>query len=362
MNPMNVVIVGCGVIATPYAQGFSHYPSLRLHGCFDLDAGKAAQFAAEQGCRQYATLEDALSDPEAELIVNLTPLPAHYSVTKAALTAGRHVFSEKPLAGSSDEAQELVALARERGVRLGCAPVTFLGHAQQRALRELRGGRIGTVRAIYAEANHARIETWHGAPQSFYRVGPLRDVGVYPLGVVTAIFGPARRVWAYGTVLKRERLTKRGEPFTVEAPDWAVAVVELASGPVLRLTASFYVTDKGMQPEAIEFHGDDGQLFLNHWFSPRAGLRVARFGEEYAPLEGFTPSAVEFQWASALDELARAVREDRPHRVSGEQAAHIVEILEAAHRSMAQGGPVDLKTGFTPAGPVEPAPEKPAPA
>lgn len=362
MNPMNVVIIGCGVIATPYAQGFRHYPSLRLHGCFDMDARKAAKFSEEQGCRTYASLEAALSDPEAELIVNLTYLPAHYEVTKAALTAGKHVFSEKPLAASSAEAQELVALARERGVRLGCAPVTFLGYAQQRALHELRGGRIGPVRVIYAEANHARIETWHGAPHSFYQVGPLRDVGVYPLGVVTAIFGPAKRVWAYGTVLKRERLTKRGEPFTVEAPDWALAVIELASGPVLRLTASFYVTDKGKQPEAIEFHGDEGQLFLGHWFSPRTTLEYARFGEEYAPLEGFTRSEVEFQWASALDEMARAVREGRPHRVSGEQAAHIVEILEAAHQSMEQGGPVDLKTTFTPAAPVDSAPGEAEPA
>jgi predicted dehydrogenase len=229
MTPLNVVIVGCGVIATPYAEGFADFPTLRLHVCFDVDASKRDAFAAAQGCRPYPSLEAALADPDADLIVNLTVLPAHYDVTKRALEAGKHVFSEKPLAASSAQAQELVALARDRGVRLGCAPVTHLGHAQQRAGQELRAGRIGPVRVIYAEANHARIETWHGAPHSFYRVGPLRDVGVYPLGVITSIFGPARRVWAYGTAVKPERVTKRGEPFEVEAPDWYVAVIELAT-------------------------------------------------------------------------------------------------------------------------------------
>ncbi|GHF53561.1 putative dehydrogenase [Deinococcus metalli] len=358
MTPLNVVIVGCGVIATPYAEGFADFPTLRLHGCFDVDASKRDAFAAAQGCRPYPSLEAALADPDADLIVNLTVLPAHYDVTKRALEAGKHVFSEKPLAASSAQAQELVALARDRGVRLGCAPVTHLGHAQQRAGQELRAGRIGPVRVIYAEANHARIETWHGAPHSFYRVGPLRDVGVYPLGVITSIFGPARRVWAYGTAVKPERVTKRGEPFEVEAPDWYVAVIELAAGPVVRLTASFYVTDRGKQPEAIEFHGDDGQLFLAHWFSPSAALEVAAFGQGYAPLEDFTPSTQEFRWAVALDEMARAIAEGRPHRVSGEQAAHLVEILEAAHLSIERGGAVELTTTFTA---PEPLPGGPGP-
>lgn len=351
--PLNVMIVGCGVIATPYTEHMKDFPLVKLHGCFDMDAEKAAKFAAEQNCQQYATLEEALEDEQAELIVNLTYLPVHYPVTKQALEAGKHIFSEKPLAGSSEQAQELVALTKTKGVRLGDAPITYLGYVQQRVMRELQAEKIGPVRAIYAEANHARIETWHPVPHSFYGVGPLRDVGVYPLGVIINIFGPATQVWAYGKVLKKDRTTKRGQPFEVSAPDWYVAVIELASGPVVRLTASFFVTDKGKQPEAIEFHGVDGQMYLGHWFSPRTTIEYAKFGDDYAMLEDFTPSDQEFRWATALDEMANAIRENRPHRVSGEQAAHIVKILETAHISMEKGGPTELKTTFTPAPPVE---------
>ncbi|AWN22159.1 gfo/Idh/MocA family oxidoreductase [Deinococcus irradiatisoli] len=351
--PIRLAIIGCGVIAGPYAQDIQGFKSLKLHGCFDVDTDKARRYAETHGCRAYASLEEALGDPDVDVVVNLTVLPAHYSVNKQALEAGKHVYSEKPLAATAGQAQELVALARERGVRLSGAPATWLGHAQQRALRELQAGSIGPVRVIYAEANHGRIERWHPVPHSFYQVGPLRDVGVYPLGVITSIFGPARQVWAYATILKPQRVTKRGEPFTVSAPDWYAVMIELESGPLVRLTASFYVSDKGAQPEGIEFHGDDGQLLLGDWFQPGGGVRRAEFGETYQDLPDFTPSGAAFSWAAGLDDLGRAIREDRPHRLSGEQATHIVEILEAAHQSIASGQPVEIHSRFVPAAPVE---------
>ncbi|MFB9991121.1 Gfo/Idh/MocA family protein [Deinococcus oregonensis] len=345
LQPVNLAVVGCGVIATPYAQGMQSYPALRLYGCFDVDPERARAYAEQQGCLAFESLEALLADPAVEIVVNLTVLPAHYAVTRQALEAGKHVFSEKPLASSSAQAQELVTLARTLGVRLACAPVTILGGAQQRALQELRAGRIGPVRVIYAEANHGRIESWHPVPQSFYGVGPLRDVGVYPLGIVTSIFGPASRVWAYGQAVKPQRVTKRGQPFEVSENDFYVALIEFASGPVLRLTASFYTTDKGKQT-GIEFQGDDGQLYLSSWMAPDAALEVAQFGAVYEPLPDYTPAPQGWNWALALDDLARSLRENRPHRVPGEQAAHIVEILEAAHTSIREGKKVEVHSTF----------------
>ena len=353
MNPVKIAIVGCGVIATPYAKDMLAYPSLRLHGCFDLDSARAQAYAEEHGCRTYDSLGALLGDPEVEVVVNLTVLSTHYEVSQQALEAGKHVFSEKPLAGSSAQAQELVALARARGVRLSCAPVTFLSEAQQRAMQELRSGRIGPVRVIYAEANHGRIETWHPVPDSFYRVGPLRDVGVYPLGIVTSIFGPDSRVWAYSKTVKRDRVTKRGVPFEATENDFYVAMVEFATGPVLRLTASFYTTDKGKQSSGLEFQGDDGQLYLSSWIAPRATIDLAAFGADYETLPDYTPVPHRFNWAVALDDLARSLQEDRPQRATGEQAAHIVDILEAAHTSIHEGSMIAVHSTFSPADPVE---------
>ena len=138
-------------------------------------------------------------------------------------------------------ARSLVELAAERGLRLSCSPITFMGEAQQTMWRLVETGAIGAVRVAYAEVNWNRIESWHPRPEPFYRIGPFADVGVYPLTILTAIFGPARRVTAFGTVVYPNRITMDGEPFTPEAPDFGVAVVELESGTVVRLTANFYV-------------------------------------------------------------------------------------------------------------------------
>src|SRR5690606_761425 len=111
---------------------------------------------------------------------------AHARVTEQCLLAGKHVYSEKPLALDYAAARRLVALAERRGLRLGCAPATFLGEAHQTAWKLVRRGRIGPIRVIYAEANHGRIEWYHPAPEPFFAIGPMWDVGVYPITAITA--------------------------------------------------------------------------------------------------------------------------------------------------------------------------------
>src|SRR6185503_813257 len=118
------------------------------------------------------------------------------------------------MASSYDEARDLVELAEASGVRLSSSPITFMGDAQETAWRLIASGAIGTVRVAYAEVNWGRIETWHPRPEPFYRIGPLADVGVYPLTILTAMFGPARRVTAYGTILMPDRVSATGEPFS----------------------------------------------------------------------------------------------------------------------------------------------------
>ena len=210
---MGIGIVGTGNIAGGYARDALTHPEIRLVAATDLDAERAAAFAAEHGCRVHATLDELLADPDVDIVVNLTVHHAHDEVTTRALEAGRHVYSEKPLALHPSEARALVELARSRGLRLGCSPSTFLGEAQQTAAALVRSGRLGTVRAVYAEVDWGRIETWHPAPAPFYDVGVLFDVGVYPLTLATTMLGPARSVRAWGWDLKPDRVGDRRDPF-----------------------------------------------------------------------------------------------------------------------------------------------------
>jgi predicted dehydrogenase len=243
------------------------------------------------------------------------------------------------------EAQELLELARAQGVRLGCSPFTFLGEAQQAAWNVIREGRLGTVRLAYAEVNWGRIESWHPDPGPFYQVGALFDVGVYPLTMLTAMFGPAREVLAYGKVVYPDRLTKRGIPFSITTPDFVTALVELESGVLVRLTTNFYVSQKTKQA-GIEFHGDTASLHLSSWQEPNATLELAPCGQPYELLASFP--AAKMQWGFGVREMVQALQEGRPHRATGEQAAHVVEVLAAAATSAQEGCKVQVRSSFSP--------------
>lgn len=351
-QPLRIAIVGCGNIAEPYARNLVTFPQLELVGYSDLDLARAEALAAKYGGRVYPSLAAMLADPGVELVVNLTIHHAHYAVNRQILEAGKHVVSEKPLALRAAEARELVELAAARGLRLGGTPYTFLGEAQQTALKLLRDGRIGTVRLAYAEVNWGRIETWHPAPQPFYDVGPLFDVGVYPLMLLTAAFGPARSVQSYGRVIFPERVTKGGAPFTVTTPDFAVTMVEFASGALARLTTNFYVLDAASQ-RGVEFHGDGGSLKLDSWFGYNSAVRVAAFGQAYEEVAPLRPPFEGVQWGRNVAELADALRAGRPHRADGAHAAHVVEILAAAATSMGSHTPVAIESDFPIPEPME---------
>ncbi|MBL8095557.1 MAG: Gfo/Idh/MocA family oxidoreductase [Anaerolineales bacterium] len=349
MTPLRLAIIGCGNIAPAYTAAIKTHPELAIVGFFDLDRTRAQALADVHGGRVFATLDEALADPEVEVIVNLTIFNAHFDVSRRALEAGKHVYSEKPLTLAAADARMLVDLAAARGLRLAGAPITFLGAAAQTAGRLIRAGELGEVRVIYAEVNHGRIETWHPNPAPFYAVGPMLDVGVYPLTLTTSILGPAARVTALGKTLLPERRTKDGQPFTITAPDFYLAAIELACGAVMRLSVNFYVDGHSHGAESIEFIGDAAKLWLSGWFAPEAEVKLAPFEGDYERVVvADVPAPGPFDWAMGLVDLALSMRTGSPQRVTGEQAAHIVEILEAVNRSAAEGRPIEIASRFTP--------------
>jgi predicted dehydrogenase len=349
---IGVGVIGCGNIADAYVRDLQTYPHIDLIGVTDLDAAKMEALSGKYGCSGYATTEELLAHPAVDLLVNLTIHHAHYAVTTECLQRGKSVYSEKPLAMTSEEAHRLVEMARSKGLRLGCSPFTYLGEAQQTAWHWLRAGRLGSVRMVYAEVNWGRIESWHPAPAPFYEVGALFDVGVYPLTMLTAMFGPARRVQAYGKTLYGDRVTKNGVPFQITTPDWVLVMVELANGTVVRLTTNFYVHQSSKQA-GIEFHGDQGSLFLSSWQNFDASVEWAPFNKPYEPVPLLKEPARGTPWGRGVAEMAEAMIQERPHRVTGEHAAHVVDILCAAVESIERSQPVAVVSSMTPPAPLE---------
>jgi predicted dehydrogenase len=352
-GPVRIGIIGCGMIAGPYVRSLRPFPQVELAGVASRTYAKCSVFAGENDLRAYESVAALLSDDTIEMVLDLSGQDAHASVVASCLDAGKHVYCEKPLALSYAQAAELAARAKAAGLRLGSAPSTFMGEAQQTAAKVIREGRLGKVRLVYAEINHGRVETWHASAPSFYRCGPLFDMGPYALILLTSIFGPAARVQAFGRYLLPERRTTDGTAFTLEKPDFVLALVEFRDGPLARLSINYYADWWKKEGELVEFHGDEGSLCLGHVSVFGAPVEYAEYGKRY---EAVTPVREPFQgieWGRGVVDMAAALREGRPHRASGEQAAHIVEIMCAIEESAAANKAVDVKSTFPAPAPME---------
>jgi predicted dehydrogenase len=350
---VGVGIVGCGNIAGRYAEDIGRQLHLRLIGATDADTERAHAFTTERGIRVFADLDEMLSDPAIEVVAILTPWRSHAAITRRCLEAGRHVFSEKPLAVTAVEARELVALAGERERGLAAAPIVAMGELAQTARRWVDEGRLGPIRLAYADANWGRIESWHPDPEPFYEIGPLFDVGIYPITLLTALLGPVTRVSADARRLLPERVAQGGRRFGLAAPDHVVAILEHDSGTATRLTVNFYVAEPARQ-RGVELHGDAGSLWLSSWFESAGTLEHAPWGEPPRPVPLLRESQVAIPWAAGLEELAVAVAEGRPTRgLSGEHAAHVIDVIETVLRAAEGRRPLDVGSRFAPSPPMD---------
>jgi predicted dehydrogenase len=342
---IGVAIVGCGNIARLYSQQVKSYTECRLLGFHDIVPERAEAFAGEYDGKAYGSLEDLLADEQVELVINLTIHHVHYEVIKQCLEAGKHVYTEKPLAMDAKQAVELVNLAETRELRLTSAPITYMGEAQQAFWKLVRDGRLGEVRLAYAEVNHGRIETWHPNPEPFYQVGPLWDVGVYPLTLLTAILGPVRRVFGHSRLLCPERTTLEGRDFILQTPDFYLATLDFESGAVGRLTTNFYA--KGSpQAGTLELHGDEGFAVLGDFQNFAAPVRCAKFGSTPELVELKRPPFRGIEFGRGVEDLARAILEQRPHRADATHACHVVEVVCGILESAKTGRAVSIDTTF----------------
>ena len=336
---MHCLIVGAGAIAPEYAAGFESSP-LSVAGVCDLDGERAAALAGACGCPSFDDLGTALDATDAPIVLNLTSHAAHAAVTRAALSADRHVYSQKPLALDADTAGELLGLARDRGLGLGCAPDTPRAPSQRRAGRLLADGRLGSVGLGYAHAHVGRVTDWHDRPDSFLEIGPLYDGAVYPLALLVSWFGPVDRV----RVADALDVWPDREPRRPTAPSHVEATLAFGSGPTIRLTASLYAPHRSREFYGLELHGDDGSLYLRGtgaMGTEPGDVQFGRVGREYTPVPPNSPEP-DYRYVDPVERLAASVAAGTPSRSGGRRGAHIVAVCNAIEAAAADGGPVDV--------------------
>ena len=345
--PARIGLIGCGIISSRYIENIVKIPEIELVACADVVSSAAEARGETYGLRVLSP-DELLAASDIDIVLSLTPPPAHYAVCKAALDAGKSVYTEKPLAATFAEGKELVALAAANGLRLGSAPDTFLGAGYQSARAYLDEGIIGEPVAANAFLVWRGHEYWHANPEFYYKPGggPMLDMGVYYLTALVHLLGPVRRVTGSARATWSER-TIHSEPFKgqiiqVEVPTYVAAILDFACGAIGTLITTFDAQASGL-PE-IELYGATGTLNLPdpNTFSGPVQLRRT-------PNDSWQDLPLRFGHAGrsrgiGMADMAVSTIEDAPHRASAEMALHVLEIMEAVHVAAETGRHVELTT------------------
>jgi predicted dehydrogenase len=357
MKIAGIGVIGCGNISLAYMRNSAPFRSVRLVACADIAPEAASRRAAEYRIRAQS-VEELLRNPEVDLILNLTIPTAHFDVTMAALSAGKHVFTEKPLATSAAEGRRLVAEAKSRGLLLGSAPDTFLGAAGRRARRLIDKDAIGRPVTGTAFMMGRGMEHWHPNPQFYYQpgAGPAFDMGPYYLTMLVNLLGPVARVLAMSGRGQEERLITAEGPFknttfSVGTPTTLLSLLEFRSGAMINFSASWDVFRHSNHP--IELHGTKGSLRLPDPDTFGGTVSLSERGAEWRHFESdgelygaqnwplAAPDRANYRMLGVADLVAASGTKATP-RASGELALHVLEIIEAILASGESGASVRL--------------------
>jgi predicted dehydrogenase len=286
------------------------------------------------------SVDALLADPEIAIVVNLTVPKVHASVSLAAIAAGKHVYTEKPLAVTREDGLRIVQAAAAQGVRVGSAPDTFLGGGQQTCRKLIDDGWIGEPVAAVAFMMSHGPESWHPNPDFFYQVGggPLLDMAPYYLTSLINLLGPVRRVAGSARISFPERVATSREHFgrrlPVEVPTHVAAVLDFAAGPVATLVTSFDVWHANLP--RIEIYGSEGSLSVPDPNIFGGVVQVRRAGAaEWSAVPLLFDAHV--GRGIGVADMAQAILSGRPQRASGELAYHVLDVMQAVVESSDAG-------------------------
>ncbi len=358
-RPLGVGVIGAGVISQTYLENLTSFPDVSVVAVGDLLPERARAKADEHGVPGAGTPDDVLANPDVDLVVNLTIPQVHVEVSSAAIAAGKHVWTEKPIGLDRDATRALLAQADAAGVRIGSAPDTLLGPAFQTAKRAIQGGVIGEPLFVQTSFQTQGPDLWHPDPAFLFArgAGPLLDMGPYYFSALVSLLGPIAAVTARGSRPRLERTIhtgpRAGETFPVEVPSTVQVLTSFAAGQHGTHLLSF---DSALERHGVvEIHGSEGTILLAdpNRFEGRIAyvkpLGVFRDGmkTEQEWIEIPNEGVVVGRGLGVLD-IARAIAADRPHVATGELGFHVLDVMLSAEESAASGQTLEIGSTVAP--------------
>ena len=333
-EPIKIGIIGCGNITRQYFPGAENAPNVTIKACADIFE-EAAKAKAEEYGVEAKSVDDLLADPEIELVVNLTIPQAHKEIAIKTLEAGKHTYSEKPFALSIEDGAEILAKGKETGLRVGCAPDTFLGAGIQTSIKCINDGLIGQPFGGSVALLCAGHESWHPNPGFYYLEGggPMLDMGPYYITALINMLGPVKQVCGVASKAFEERIctceARKGEVLPVEVPTHYSSTLQFHSGAVVTVQMSFDTRAATLTP--FQIWGTKGSMTVTdpNQFKGNPQVFTTADGEWREIPVQFAENARMY----GVVDMVEAIRNNRPHRVSGELAQHVLEVMLACRKS-----------------------------
>lgn len=359
---LRIGLIGCGNISDIYLTNAPLFRDTVFTAVSDLRLEAAQKQGSKYGV-PAVTVDELLKRDDVDLVLNLTIPAAHAEVSLAAIDAGKHVYTEKPLAVTLADGMRIMEAAKAKGVRVGAAPDTVLGSGLQTARQLMDDGTVGEIVTGTAAILGHGMEHWHPNPDFFFKpgAGPVFDMGPYYISALVALLGPITRVNSVGKMGFKERLVTaegpmKGKTVPVETLTTVNSHLTFANGADVVFMASWDVWAHGQRP--LELHGTLASLRIPdpNFFGGDVELAVGRegwkvlstvdkaFGKANYPAA--EPKHANFRGLGLAD-LAAGLRDGRPHRASGEVALHVLAVMSGILESALENRPHDITVGCT---------------
>ena len=344
-----IAIIGCGFVADYYMQTLSMYPQLQLSGVYDKDVERIEVFSEFYGLKKYESLSAVLDDPSVEIILNLTNPRAHYEVTSQCLKAGKHVYSEKPLAMNFEEAEELTNLANTKNLKLLSAPCSVLGYAARNLEYAVKTEVIGRPLLVYAELDDGLVhkmkyQKWiskSGAPWPYrdeFEVGCTLEHAAYYISWLVKIFGNISEIAGFSDCLIKDKLSNEPVLNPHDTPDMSIGIIQFSNGVVVRLTTTIIAP----HDHSIKIIGENGIISMkecwdNHskvYIQKLVSVRRRTFLNPIKTKVRMTGGTQGFKMKSGntgmdfilgVENMARQLREDKPSFFDNLFCLHVTE-------------------------------------
>ena len=359
-------LIGCGHIAETYFRAEKYFNNIKIVKCADINLKAAKRCALKYGIK-FLTVNELLKDKEVEIILNLTIPKAHYSISKNALTNGKHVYSEKPLAINLKDGKDLIKLSKKKKLYLGNAPDTFLGGGIQKSKELVEKNIIGKIKLGNAVFAFPGIESYHPNPEPWFAKnegGPVIDMGPYYITALVNLLGPAKKVTS--TIIQGQKYRtigigpKKGKKFKVECPTTYLSTITFKNNSVIRLTLSFDVI--AHQRNHVELYGEKGSMIVPdpNMFGGSV-LTCNKLGENWKEFKttkmslgrinirtqssraNEAPTNANYRGAG-LSEMAYSIENKRKHLCNGEISLHVLEIITSIMKAAKFGTSVSINS------------------